>query len=113
MDLTEDEYLSTKYFIDYFNNTVRLGTIGKNRLYDDTDYIGMAKSNAMDIADDELLNINKNILLESNHFMEWFDKICKYSVLYHAIYVYLFNPTIDTSTMTLNWFREFYIDHTI
>ena len=110
MDLTD--YLFTKYFVDYFNNTVRLGTIGANRIYDDTDYIGMAKSNAMDIADEELLNINKNILLESNNFMEWFNKICKYTVLYHAIYVYLYNENIDTSTMTLDWFREYYINNT-
>ena len=47
-----------------------------------------------------------------DNFMEWFNKMCKYTVLYHAIYVYLYNENIDTSTMTLDWFREYYINNT-
>lgn len=107
-NILNNEYYITEFFVDYFNNLIRLGTIGVNRCYDNSDYIGMSKSNAMDIADEELLKIDMNLLLSSNSFMDWFNNTCKYSVLYHSIYIYLHKKNIDMNNLVLNWFREYY-----
>lgn len=106
------EYLSSdyyKYFTDYFGNNVRLGTIGKNRSYDPTDFIGMSKSCAMDIADEQMYTPLNTLY----NFMDWYEKECKYSTLYTSIHIYLFEPYYDTTTNVKDWFREYYIENNI
>jgi len=103
-----NDYYFTEFFVDYFNNLIRLGEIGVNRCYNNNDYIGMSKSNAMDIADQEILKIDINVLLSSNSFMDWFNTSCKYTVLYHSIYIYLHKKNINMQNLVLNWFKEYY-----
>jgi hypothetical protein len=102
--------LTEKYFIDYFGSRVRLGKIGTNRIYEPDDYVGMSKSCAMDIAEEQ---INQFILDTPYKFNEWYNRICKYSTLYTAIHIYLFDPYNDTTQMVKDWFREFYIMNTL
>jgi hypothetical protein len=106
----DDDYLSEKYFIDYFGSRVRLGQIGRNRIYDPDDYVGMSKSCAMDIADEQ---ISLFVLDTPYKFNEWYNKTCKYSTLYTSIHIYLFEPYNDTTSMVKDWFREFYIMNTL
>jgi hypothetical protein len=106
MNNFEMNELSENYFIDYFGNRVRLGQIGKNRIYQVDDYVGMSKSCAMDIADEQ---IQEFILYSPYKFNDWYEKKCKYSTLYTAVHIYMFEPYDDTTKIVKDWFREFYI----
>ena len=104
----DEDYESHKYFIDYFGNRVRLGEIGLIRSYQPDDYIGMSKSCAMDIADEQM----KQVLDTKYNFNDWYNKKCKYSTLYTSIHIYLFDNYYDTTKMVKDWFREYYILNT-
>ena len=93
------------YFIDYFGNVIRLGTVGVHRQYNIKDYYGMNKATAMDIADVQY-TLNTPILEPT--FEEWFQTI-KYSPFYSAIYIYLFNEYLNTTKKVEEWFYFYYI----
>ena len=95
------------YFIDYFDSIVKLGKIGPNRQYTVTDYVGMNKSTAMDIAEIQSM-LYKNITDPT--FEMWFETI-KYGIFYNSIHIYLFSPYHHTSVRVENWFRIFYMDN--
>ena len=103
--MDDPENLDYKYFIDYFGNKVHLGDIGINRTYDSSDYIGMSKSCAMDIAEEQL----QTIIINEPNFNTWFNLQHKYYTLYTSIHIYLHEPHYDTNTLVRDWFRELYI----
>ena len=104
--LSADNY-SKQYFTDYFGNRVRLGSIGKMRSYDETDFVGMSKSCAMDIADEQMAT---TVINTQYPFNEWYERQCKYSILYTSVHIYLFESYYDTTTMVKDWFYQYYID---
>jgi hypothetical protein len=110
--MEDPEYLSSEYnlrqyFTDYFGNRVKLGTIGTHRVYDDTDYVGMSKSCAMDIADEQMAT---SVINTEYNFIDWYERQCKYSTLYTSVHIYLFEPYYDTTSMVKDWFRQYYLD---
>ena len=103
--MEDPENLESMYFIDYFGNKVRLGTIGKYRSYEPNDNIGMGKSCAMDIAEEQI----QTIIITNPNFNDWFNKRYKFYTLYSSIHIYLYEPHYDTTTLAKDWFRELYI----
>jgi len=93
------------YFIDYFGNIVRLGTVGIHRQYNIQDYYGMNKANAMDIANSQY---DSHTTIVEPTFEEWFQTM-KYSSFYNAIYIYLFDPYHNTPQKVEEWFYMYYL----
>ena len=100
----DDPEIWMDHFIDYFGNIVKLGTIGIYRKYDVSDYIGMNKATAMDIADIQY-TLHTNIIYTT--FEEWFNTI-KYEIFYNSIYIYLYDPYHNTPLKVEEWFYIFY-----
>jgi hypothetical protein len=104
----DDPEFCLTYFVDYFGNINKYGTIGVYRQYDINDVYGMNKANAMDIADIEC-ELYKNISFHVT-FNNWFQDI-KYSAFYNAVHIYLFNIYLNTSYEVEHWFLSFYNMH--
>lgn len=103
--MDDPENLESKYFVDYFGNIVRLGEVGAYRSYQPDDYIGMSKSCAMDIAEEQI----HSIIIEETNFNNWFNTRYKFCTLYTSINIYLYDPYYNNETLVKDWFRELYI----
>lgn len=103
--MDDPENLESLYFTDYFGNKVRLGEVGMYRVYEQNDHIGMSKSCAMDIAEEQM----QNIIIDDNTFNDWYNNRYKFYTLYTAIHIYLYELHYDTAKLTKDWFRQFYI----
>lgn len=103
--MEDPEILDSRVFIDYFGNKIRLGEIGAYRSYEPNDNIGMSKSCAMDIADEQI----QTIIIDNSNFNDWFNNRYKFYTLYTAVHIYLYEPHYDTAKLAKDWFRELYI----
>jgi hypothetical protein len=107
--MEDPENIDSIYFTDYFGNKIRLGQIGLYRSYDPTDYIGMSKSCAMDIAEEQI----QTLVINTQPFNSWYNNRHKFFTLYTAVDIYLYNENYDTPQLVKDWFRELYIMKTI
>ena len=103
--MDDPENIDSIYFTDYFGNKVRLGEVGIYRGYEPNDHIGMSKSCAMDIAEEQI----QNIIIDDNIFNDWYTNRYKFYTLYTSIHIYLYESHYDTVKLAKDWFRQLYI----
>jgi hypothetical protein len=103
--MEDPENLEPIYFTDYFGNRIRLGQIGLYRSYEPNDTIGMSKSCAMDIAEEQI----QILTIDTQPFNSWYNNRHKFFTLYTAVHIYLYSLEYDTAKLVKDWFRELYI----